>query len=231
MEMVGTLMYGAISTRPDIAHAVHYLASNMLAPTTRHMQAAERVFRYVAGTLDVGLVFGSRNGSAFTESRGRSPQVQLDVCAFADADWANNKGDRKSISGWVAKINGDVVSWSSKKQRVVALSTCEAELYAEAAAIQEVLWLRGMLAELGLHVATGSTVYGDNQSTIAVSKNGVKGERTKHVDVKYHFITETIESGRVKLQWVQSSEQQADIFTKALPLPAFLKLRKDLMTE
>ena len=131
----------------------------------------------------------------------------------------------------MAKINGDVVSWSSKKQRVVALSTCEAELYAEAAAIQEVLWLRGMLAELGLHVATGSTVYGDNQSTIAVSKNGVKGERTKHVDVKYHFITETIESGRVKLQWVQSSEQQADIFTKALPLPAFLKLRKDLMTE
>ena len=231
MEMVGTLMYGAISTRPDIAHAVHYLASNMLAPTTRHMQAAERVFRYVAGTLEVGLVFGARNGSAFTESRGRSPQVQLEVCAFADADWANNKGDRKSISGWVAKINGDPVSWSSKKQRVVALSTCEAELYAEAAAIQEVLWLRGMLAELGLHVATGSTVYGDNQSTIAVSKNGVKGERTKHVDVKYHFITETIESGRVKLQWVQSSEQQADIFTKALPLPAFLKLRKDLMTE
>ena len=90
------------------------------------------------------------------------------------------------------------MSWSSKKQRVVALSTCEAELYAESAAIQEVLWLRGLMEELGLHTQTGSTVYGDNQSAIAVSQNGVKGERTKHVDVKYHFVTETVERGEVQ---------------------------------
>jgi hypothetical protein len=224
-------MYAAISSRPDIAHAVHYLASNMVAPTARHMQAAERVLRYLAGTKDIGLVFGARNGDAVGDSRGHSTQVQVDVCAFADADWANNKGDRKSISGWVAKLNGDPVSWSSKKQRVVALSTCEAELYAEAAAIQEVLWLRGLLAELGLQSTTGSTVFGDNQSAIAVSKNGVKGERTKHVDVKYHFVTETVESGKVKLQWVPSTQQQADIFTKALATPVFLGLRKELMTR
>ena len=195
-------MYAAISTRPDIAHAVHYLASNMQAPTQRHMQAAERVLRYLAGTKEVGLVFGSRNGDTVGDSRGRRAQVQVDVCAFADADWANDKGDRRSITGWVAKLNGDPVSWSSKKQRVVALSTCEAELYAEAAAIQEVLWLRGLMEELGLHTQTGSTVYGDNQSAIAVSENGVKGERTKHVDVKYHFVTETVERGDVKLRWV-----------------------------
>jgi hypothetical protein len=231
MEITGTLMYAAISSRPDIAHAVHYLAANMVAPTARHMQAAERVLRYLAGGKEIGLVFGSRNGDAIGDSRGHGTQVQVDVCAFADADWANNKGDRKSISGWVAKLNGDPVSWSSKKQRVVALSTCEAELYAEAAAIQEVLWLRGLLAELGLQCATGSTVFGDNQSAIAVSKNGVKGERTKHVDVKYHFITETVESGKVKLQWVPSAQQQADIFTKALATPVFLGLRKELMTR
>ena len=219
MEMTGTLMYAAISTRPDIAHAVHYLASHMQAPTQRHMQAAERVFRYLAGTKEVGLVFGSRNGDTVGDSRGRKAQVQVDVCAFADADWANDKGDRKSISGWVAKLNGDPVSWSSKKQRVVALSTCEAELYAEAAAIQEVLWLRGLMEELGLHTQTGSTVYGDNQSAIAVSENGVKGERTKHVDVKYHFVTETVERGDVKLRWVPTTQQQADIFTKALGRP------------
>lgn len=231
MEMVGTLMYAAISTRPDIAHATYYLAANMVAPTSRHMLAAERVFRYLAGTKEVGLVFGSRNGDAAGDSRGHSTQVQVDVTAFADADWANDKGDRKSISGWVAKLNGDPVSWSSKKQRVVALSTCEAELYAESAAIQEVLWLRGLLAELGLHTKMGSVVHGDNQSTIAVSKKGVKGERTKHVDVKYHFVTETVESGKVKLQWVPSAEQQADIFTKALHAPVFLKLRAALMTR
>lgn len=230
MEMTGTLMYAAISTRPDIAHAVHYLASHMQAPTQRHMQAAERVLRYLAGTKEVGLVFGSRNGPTVGDSRGRRAQVQVDVCAFADADWANDRGDRRSVSGWVAKLNGDPISWSSKKQRVVALSTCEAELYAESAAIQEVLWLRGLMEELGLHTQTGSIVYGDNQSAIAVSENGVKGERTKHVDVKYHFVTETVERGEIKLRWVPTTQQQADIFTKALAAPVFLSLRKQLMT-
>jgi hypothetical protein len=231
MEITGTLMYAAISTRPDIAHAVHYLASNMQAPTLRHMQAAERVLRYLAGTKDVGLVFGSRNGDTVGDSRGRKAEVQVEVCAFADADWANDRGDRRSISGWVAKINGDPVSWSSKKQRVVALSTCEAELYAESAAIQEVLWLRGLMEELGLHTRTGSTVYGDNQSAIAVSQNGVKGERTKHVDVKYHFVTEAVERGVVSLKWVPTMQQQADIFTKALAAPVFELLRQQLMTR
>ena len=182
-------------------------------------------------TKDVGLMFGSRNGDTVGDSRGRKAQVQVDVCAFADADWANDRGDRRSISGWVAKLNGDPVSWSSKKQRVVALSTCEAELYAESAAIQEVLWLRGFMEELGLHTRTGSTVYGDNQSAIAVSQNGVKGERTKHVDVKYHFVTETVERGEVKLMWVPTAQQQADIFTKALPAPVFEQFRKQLMTR
>jgi hypothetical protein len=177
-------------------------------------------------------VFGIRNGAdAAGDSRGRGEQQRVDVCAFADADWANNKGDRKSITGWVAKLNGDPVSWSSKKQRTVALSTCEAELYAEAAAIQEVLWLRGLMKELGLHSSAGSVVHGDNQSAIAVSKNGVKGERTKHVDIKYHFVTETVESGEVLLKWVPTNEQQADIFTKALAAPVFHQFRKQLMTR
>jgi len=229
MEITGTLMYAAHSARPDIAHAAHYLASHMQCPRARHMTAAHRVLRYLAGTKEIGLLFGAHNGGPRGDSRGHAP-VQLDVCAYADADWANGKVDRKSITGWVAKLNGDPISWASKKQQTVALSTCEAELYAEAAAIQEVLWLRGLLRELGLAVRTGSVVHGDNQSTIAVSKNGVKGERTKHVDVKYHFVTETVESGEVRLQWVPTAEQHADIFTKALPEPAFIKLRNELMS-
>ena len=148
-----------------------------------------------------------------------------------DADWANDKKDRKSITGWVAKLNGDPISWSSKKQRVVALSTCEAELYAEGAAVQEVLWLRDLLSELGLHVQLGSLVYGDNQSTLAVSQNGVKSDRTKHVDVKYHFITQTVEEGAIKLKWIPTVEQQADIFTKALAPPVFERLRQQLMSR
>jgi hypothetical protein len=228
MENTGTLMYAAISTRLDIAHAVFYLASHMLAPTQQHMAAADRVMRYLAGTRGLGLTFGTRNGGALGDSRGQT-RTQVDVCAYADADWANSRGDRRSITGWVSKINGDPISWTSKKQRTVALSTCEAELYSEAAAIQEVLWLRGILKELGLQSHVGSEVFGDNQSAIAVSKNGVKGERTKHVDVKYHFVTETVERGDVRLKWIPTAEQQADIFTKALPQPSFELLRSQLM--
>jgi hypothetical protein len=158
-------------------------------------------------------------------------QQLVEVCAYADADWANCKVTRRSVTGWVSKLNGDPISWASRKQRIVAMSTCEAELYAEAAAIQEVLWLRGICKELGLHSQTGSVVYGDNQSAIAVSENGVKGEKTKHVDIKYHFITETIERGDVVLKWIPSSEQQADIFTKTLTAPLFERFRKLLMTR
>jgi hypothetical protein len=231
MEITGTLMYAAIATRPDIAHAVHYLASNMLAPTQLHMTAAERVLRYLAGTKEVGLIFGSRNGDTVGDSRGRQHHGQIDICAYSDADWANGKVDRKSVTGWVAKLNGDPISWASKKQRTVALSTCEAELYAKAAAIQEVLWLRGLMKELGLNCQTGSTVHGDNQSAISVAKNGVRSDRTKHVDVKYHFVTESVESGEVVLKWVSTHDQHADIFTKALPAPAFHHFRKQLMTQ
>ena len=239
-EIVGTLMYSAISCRPDVAHAVQQLARAMQAPAPEDMQApapedmraAKRVFRYLAGTKDVGLVFGSRQGNTVADTRGRNNnRFRVDVCAFADADWANDKKDRKSITGWVAKVNGDPISWASKKQRTVAQSTCEAELYAEAAAIQEVLWLRGMLQELGLYVQTGSVVHGDNQSTIAVSKNGIKSSRTKHVDVKYHFITETVDAGTVQLKWVPTGDQQADIFTKALAAPVFEHFRQLLMTR
>jgi hypothetical protein len=94
-----------------------------------------------------------------------------------------------------------------------------------------VLWLRGLMEELGLHTQTGSIVYGDNQSAIAVSNNGVKGERTKHVDVKYHFVTETVERGSIKLVWVPTTQQQADIFTKALAAPVFQLLRTQMMTR
>lgn len=227
MEITGTLMYAAVSTRLDISHAVHYLSSHLVAPTVRHEQAAERVLRYLSGTKEIGLVFGSRNSAI----AGAPEPTVMECSAYADADWAGDHSDRKSTSGWVAMVNGDPISWRCKKQSVVALSTCEAELYAEAAAIQEVQWIRGILAELGLASKEASTVYGDNQSAIAVSKNGIKSERTKHIDVKYHFVTDTIEQQQVKLQWIPTAEQQADIFTKALPAIIFLKLRGKLMTK
>lgn len=231
MEKTGTIMYGSYGARLDTQHIANILCCHMQAPTRRHMMWADRVLRYWSGARDIGLVFGRYNGSVVGDSRGRRGQVQVDVCAYADADWANSRVDRRSITGWVAKLNGDPISWASKKQRTVALSTGEAELYAESAAIQEVLWIRGLLKELGLYSQMGSVVHGDNQAAIAITKNGIKGERTKHVDIKYHFVTETVERGDVELKWVPTTEQQADIFTKALAAPVFEHFRKQLMTR
>jgi hypothetical protein len=222
MEIVGTLLYAAISTRPDITHAVQKLTRHLQLPYSNHMVAAERVLRYLAGTKSWGLTFGS-NKTNHTQS------TESIITAYADADWANDKVDRKSITGWVTKVNGDVISWASKKQRTTAQSTCEAELYAEAAAINEVLWTLDLLTEMGIQVQTPVVVYGDNQSTIAISQNGVKSERTKHVDIKYHFVNEMIEKEFIKLIWIQSDKQQADIFTKGLAKPLFEHFRNELM--
>jgi hypothetical protein len=221
-EKVGTLLYAAISTRPDISYAVQKLTQQMQAPKLRHMHACDRVFRYLAGTRTQGLLFGRREGSS---AAGPS------VSAYADADWAGDKTDRKSITGWIAKVNGDPVSWASKKQSVVSLSTCEAELYAEAAAVQELLWLRGLLKEIGQPVRGPSLLYGDNQSTVKVSENGVRSERTKHVDIKYHFVTDVLERGDVKLQWIPTGKQQADVLTKALAAPQHALLRDNITTR
>lgn len=191
------------------------------------MRAAKRVMRYLSGTRQMGLMFGR---SQHNHNSSRNDELMV-VAAYADANWGGNVGsDRKSIMGWVVTLNGDVVSWASKKQRTVSQSTCEAELYAEGAAINEVLWQRGLLGELGLTVESGSVVYGDNQSTITLSKNGVKSERTKHVDIKYHFITETVNDGTIRLQWIPTAQQQADIFTKPLGRVLFERLRGGIMT-
>jgi hypothetical protein len=220
-EKVGTLLYAAISTRPDVAYAVNKLAQNMLAPTVAAGKACDHVFRYLAGTKSLGLLFG----------RGSSSQaLGTTVTAYADADWGSDHTDRKSITGWVAMLNGDPVSWASKKQKVVSQSSCEAELYAEAAAINEIKWLHGLLKELGVSVREAPTLLGDNQSTQELSKNGVKSERTKHIDIKYHFITDEVSKGNVQLQWVSTKEQLADVLTKALPQATHEHLCSQLMS-
>ena len=220
-EKVGTLLYAAISTRPDIAFAVNQLTQRMQAPTAADAKACDHVFRYLAGTKDLALLFG------------RSASELPTVAAYADADWGNDKRDRKSVTGWIALLHGDPVSWASKKQKVVAQSTCEAELYAEAAAINETKWLSGLLDELELRTTEAPRVLilGDNQSAQELSKHGVKSERTKHIDIKYHFIQDEVSSGRVQLKWIRTTEQRADILTKALGGPQHQTLRAQLLVQ
>jgi hypothetical protein len=218
-EKVGTLLYAAISTRPDIMFAVNLLAQRMQAPTTVDAAACDRVFRYLAGTKDHGLLFG------------RDASDELRVSVYADSDWGSDRYDRKSITGWVAMLGGDPVSWASKKQKVVAQSTCEAELYAEAAAINEAKWLAGLLQELQVSSIAVPLIYGDSQSAQALTINDIKSERTKHVDIKYHFVHDEVKHGRVQLQWIPTTEQVADILTKTLAGPAHKKLRERLLVR
>lgn len=204
-EKVGTLLYAAISTRPDISFAVNKLTQHMTAPTVADAKACDRVFRYLAGTKTKGLLFGRRG----------SPTLS----AWSDSDWGTDWIDRKSQTGWAAMLWGDLVSWASKKQKVVAQSSCEAELYAEAAAMNELSWLRGLLTEIGLYGQdhdAAPLLYGDNQSAQKLTENGIKSERTKHIDIKYRFVTDEVTQGRVRLQWVPTTQQVADVLTKAL---------------
>jgi len=226
MQLVGALLYATLSTRPDIAHAVHQLTKHTQQPKQKHWIAAKRVLRYLRGTAGVALKFGA--GESAVTSGGEEEMV---VSGYSDADWANDIRDRKSVSGWVVKLNGDVVNWSCKKQQTTALSTCEAELYAESACVQEVLWLRHLLEEIGLRLRPQSVVWGDNQSTLQISEDGIIRERTKHVDIKHKFITENIECNAIKVSYIRSEDQQADILTKALQKPIFVKHRESLMTR
>lgn len=225
-EKVGTLLYASISTRPDIAYSVNKLAQSMQAPTVADGRLCDRVFRYLAGTKTYGLLFGRSSCSKSTSDAARST---AEITTFADADWGGDRVDRKSITGWVAMLNGDPVSWASKKQKVVSQSSCEAELYAEAAAINEVKWLHGLMKELGMKVPSTPVLFGDNQSTQELTRNGVKSERTKHIDIKYHFVTDEVKRGKVQLQWIPTTQQLADILTKALGSSQHHALTKKLM--
>lgn len=219
MSMVGTALYAITSTRIDVAHAVQRRASRVKAPTNRDMIAMKRILRYLSGTRALGLKFGGSNNL-----------VDVTTEAFSDADWGSDKADRKSISGWIVKLNGSPIAWSAKKQSTVALSTCEAELYALSEVVKEVLWLQGMLKELSLTFVAPTSVYCDNSSTVSISKTGIKTEKTKHIDIRHNFITDTETSGAIKTQWISTNDQQADILTKPLSQQSFVRFRSMLMT-
>jgi hypothetical protein len=219
LELVGTLLYAAISIRLDVAHVVHQLTKHTKNPHRVHWEAAKRVLRYLKGTSKFGLYF---KGTTSTTMK---------ITAFVDADFANDKSDRKSVTGWIVKLNGDIVNWSSKKQSNVADSTCASELCATESCVKEIMWLQHLLREIGLHVEPQSIVHCDNQASLALSENGVVSERTKHIDIKYHFITEQLNLDVIKLLWIKSEDQQADILTKALGKNQFIKFRDMLLVD
>jgi hypothetical protein len=217
MEMVGSLMYLMVGTRPDLAQAVGALARHMSAPTRVHMTAARRVFHYLAGTRTLGLCY--------------SGQHEPEVIGYADADFAGDLDTRRSTSGGLFLINKGAVYWKSKLQPCVVLSTMEAEYLACGEAAKEALWLMKLLPDLGVSVGT-LTVFNDNNAAITMLNNpfvGGEGERAKHIDIKFHFVRELIHDSKVlEFQHIATRDMAADCLTK--PVTAeILRRCRDLM--
>jgi hypothetical protein len=202
-QLVGSLMYLSVCTRPDISYAVGALARYMSCPTTEHWQAAKGVVRYLAGTTTYGIMFGG------TDTTG--------VVGYCDADYAGDVDTRRSTGGYVFIMNGAAITWQSKRQATVAASTTEAEYIAAASAVKESLWLRQLLTDLGVAQDTVS-IYADNQSAIKLLRNPGSSMRSKHIDVAHHFARERVARQEVAFAFVPTDKQIADIMTKALPM-------------
>ena len=207
---VGSLLYLSIATRPDITYAVSNAAKFCAKPTRQHWVAVKRIFRYLKGTQKYGLLY-NRSDS--------------ECVGFSDADWGGDLDDRRSTSGYVFQIGGTAISWRSKKQASVALSTAEAEYIALASTAQESLWLQQLVTDLQKVSPKPMVLFEDNQSAISMTKNPQFHGRSKHIAIKYHFIREQVSSGKVKLQYCRTNDMVADIMTKGLNGEQFEKLR------
>lgn len=217
-SLVGSLQYAAVTTRPDIAMPVSHLCRYMAKPTAKHWEQAKRVLRYLQGTQHHRLVYGGNAGGA--------QQQLVELVGYCDSDWASDVESRRSRSGYVFMMHGGAVSWRSMRQATVALSTAEAEYMALAVAVQEALFLRQLVEEVApAGVQAGAmTIKEDNQACIALVNNTMTTGRTKHIDVRYHFCRERVESGDIKVEYCSTDKMLADVLTKPLAAPQHHKL-------
>jgi hypothetical protein len=209
--MVGSLNYLVTGTRPALAYSVGVLARYMSKPRMLHFAMMKRVLRYVKGTLEQGLNLGGND---------------VKLTGYSDANWAGDLETRRSTTGFLYDIGNSLVSWKSKRQPTVALSSAESEYMALAAATQEGIWCRAVLNELGEKQEGPLIIYQDNQGTIAMANNPVQHGRTKHIDLRHHFIRECIQKGEIILSYLSTDQMKADILTKALGKPRFESLIK-----
>jgi hypothetical protein len=210
-QVVGSLMYLTV-TRPDLMYGVSLISRFMSSPTMSHWLTAKRILRYLKGTTDFAILY----------KKGES---RLSLMAFTDSDYAGDLDDRRSTSGFVFMMGSGAVSWSSKKQTVVALSTTEAEYIATALCARQCVWLRRVTEKLGIEEKSGTVIMCDNSSTIQLSKNPVFHGKSKHIDVKFHFLRDLVNEGIVELSYCNSQNQIADIMTKPIKLEQLEKLR------
>jgi transposase InsO family protein len=212
-QMVGALRY-LCNTRPDIAFSVGLISRVMDRPRTSHLAAAKRILRYVKGTMTYGILLPSK-----------CRENEKGLYGFTDADWGGDKTDRKSTAGSVFLLGTGPISWSSKKESAVALSSCEAEYIAASMGACQAIWLDNLMQELMIKKEGVVELFMDNKSAISLAKHPVAHGRSKHIETRYHFLRDQVTKGRLKLSYCRSDMQLADIFTKAVKTETFKKLR------
>ena len=200
-EAVGSLMYAALGTRPDIAFAVQTVSRFSTKPGPAHWEAVKRIFRYLKGTSELWLSYGMKD---------------MKLTGYTDADGSMAE-DRHAISGYAFLIHGGAVSWSAKWQEIIALSTTEAEYVAITHAAKEALWLRSLIFQLFELDLEPTTLFSDNKSAIELTKDHQFHPRTKHIDIRFHFIWYIVENGSIRLIYCPTDDMIADTLTKALP--------------
>jgi hypothetical protein len=203
-SIVGSIMWAAMSVRPDLAFIAGYLSRFSSNPSEEHLKAAKRALAYIKGSKGLTLLLGNAS------------KDQDRLIGYSDSDYEGDLETRRSTTGHCFKFRGSRISWGSTRQSTVATSTCEAEYMALTEATKEVIWLCRMLEEMNVKVTKPITLCCDNQGALALAANPGRHKRTKHIDIRYHYIRECVELELVVLKHVGTNDQAADALTKAL---------------
>ena len=212
-EAIGSIMYLAVSTRPDISKAVSNVSKYLQNPGPAHWMAVKRILRYLKGTRDLKLILGKRGAA-------------LKMKAYSDADLAGDLDKRRSTTGYVILLDDSPIMWKSRLQATTAKSTTEAEYMAVSDTSAEVLYFIPLLKEMGIPPTESIRLMEDNQGCISVAKNPINNSRTKHIDIKHHFVRDLVVNGTIALEYCDTKSQLADILTKGLPKSVHWKFLK-----
>ena len=237
-QLVGALLYLCSCTITDVAFAIGSCARYGSNPGPVHWRALKHILRYLSGTRRMGIVYGKKFAEGIPHNC---------IHGYVDGDWGGDVDTRRSTTGYIFMSYGGPVSWRSKRQPSTALSSCEAEYYAAAESAKESVWLTRLLKDLGVNdvslVTKGDlsekeyqgskpmTVFEDNAGCIGLSKNPVSHKSSKHIEIRYHFVRERVRDGSLKLVYIPSSENIADICTKGTRRNVFLYLRGKILLD
>jgi len=228
-EVIGSLLWLSLGTRPDITYAVSQVAKFSANPGPTHWRAVIRIMRYLLGTRTLGLTYQSAQDSNNITTAISSVDV-FNPTGFVDADYARDPENRRSVTGFMFFLAGAPISWQTRQQPSVALSTMESEFMAACAAAQESVWLTQLLQEFTCTLIHPVILFEDNKSCIDYTKNSTNHQKTKHISVRYHFIRELVEKKILQLTAISSEDNLADIMTKPLDKKVFHRLMGKFMT-